>query len=122
MGTFWSSPPPEDHYVWRPGAAPPRPPRARWPKVLGVLIAIGAQGTLYLGLRHMSIATMPAWAHLHAVRPMLPYPAIVPVDLVHDTRLKAAVDQAAVEAAPALPAPVMQPPPVVTLEAPEVGR
>jgi len=48
-----------------------------------VLVALGAQGTLYLALRHMATATMPAWAHHHLARTgPLPWQPLVPVELV----------------------------------------
>lgn len=48
-----------------------------------MLVALGAQGTLYLALRHMATATMPAWAHHHHARPgPLPWQPLVPVELV----------------------------------------
>lgn len=47
-----------------------------------MLVALGAQGTLYLALRHMATATMPAWAHHHARPALLPWQPLVPVELV----------------------------------------
>ena len=54
-----------------------------WPRIAGVLVALGAQGALYLALRHLATATMPAWAHHHHQAGPLPWPSVVPVDVVH---------------------------------------
>lgn len=119
MRLFRSRLPAEDHYVWRPGAAPARPPRPLWPRILGVSIAIAAQIGLYLMLRRIAIATMPAWAHVHAhhARPMSPYPSIVGVDVVKGSPGPA-------NAAPpsSLPPPVLSDVPVVPVAPPDLGR
>ena len=111
--------PAEDHYVWRPGAPPARPPRPLWPRILGVSIAIGAQIGLYLMLRRIAIATMPAWAHIHAhhARQAAPYPSIVGVDVVKGA-------SGPVDASPSvpLPSPVLQDVPVVPVAPPDLGR
>jgi len=55
----------------------------------GIVVALAAQGSLYLTLRHMATAHRPAWAdHLH--RPTdNPWPSSVQVDVVHGARAKA---------------------------------
>ncbi len=111
--------PAEDHYVWRPGAPPARPPRPLWPRILGVSMAIGAQIGLYLMLRRIAIATMPAWAHVHAhhARQTAPYPSIVGVDVV-----KGAAGPADASPPLSLPAPVLRDVPVVPVTPPDLGR
>ncbi|MBE7211685.1 MAG: hypothetical protein INR65_11765 [Gluconacetobacter diazotrophicus] len=50
--------------------------------LLGITLAVCAQGALYLGLRHASVASLPAWAHgLHRSGPA-PWPSLVTVDVV----------------------------------------
>lgn len=107
---------PASHYVWTPGAPPAKPPRAAWPRAAGVLVAIAAQVALYLALRHLAIATMPAWAHHRALHHgLLPWPAIVTADVLHGPATLDTTDL------PALPAPVLSPVRPVELPPPELG-
>lgn len=85
--------------------------------MLGVVVAIAAQGALYLALRHLATAYMPAWAHhLHHRQGPLPWPTLVGVDVVKEK--SAPVDP---HAAPALPPPVLMRPPVVVVPPPELA-
>jgi len=59
----------------------------------GIVVALAAQGSLYLTLRHMATAHRPAWAD-HLPRPAdNPWPSSVQVDVVHDGRAEAAAPQ-----------------------------
>lgn len=86
-------------------------------RLLGVVVAILAQVGLYLALRHLATAYRPAWADLH--RPVhvaaLPWPTLVPVDVVHGP-----VNTPKVLGAPALAAPMLIAPPVVDLVPPDL--
>jgi hypothetical protein len=110
---------PEAHYAWRPGAPPPRPPRAAWPRAAGVVLAIAAQGALYLSLRHVATAHWPSWAH-HHVRPgPLPWPTLVPTDIVKGGSV--AGNGPLVPPPPVLPSPVLSPAPEIPIPAPDLG-
>lgn len=107
---------PASHYVWTPGAPPAKPPRASWPRAAGVLVAIGAQVALYLALRHLAIATMPAWAHHRALHHgLLPWQAVVTADVVQGAPIQG------IKEVPSLPAPILSPVKLVELPPPELG-
>ncbi len=79
-------------------------------------LAILAQGALYLGLRHVAVATWPSWAHRRpAAHGSLPWPAVVSTDIVAGTR-------EAGEAPPLPPPTLMPPPPPVALPVPDLNR
>ncbi|MGI4747813.1 MAG: hypothetical protein ACRYGI_19770 [Janthinobacterium lividum] len=84
-------------------------------RLLGVIVAILAQVALYLALRHLATAYRPAWADLH--HPVhvaaLPWPTLVPVDVVHGP---AAAPKAG--STPALAVPTLITPPVIDLPPP----
>ena len=81
-------------------------------------IAIAVQVGLYLSLRHLATAYMPAWAHHqhHAVAGPLPWPSLVPADIV-----KGAGTDPALALPPALPAPMLSPAPIVVLPPPSLS-
>ena len=78
-------------------------------------VAIGAQIGLYLMLRHIAIATMPAWAHSlghHHAAPVSTGPVVVGVDVVAAAKAPSPV------ASPPFPAPPMQAVPLVPVPPP----
>ncbi|NPD69274.1 hypothetical protein HN018_02620 [Lichenicola cladoniae] len=87
-------------------------------RLLGVVVAILAQVALYLALRHLATAYRPAWADLH--HPVhvtsLPWPTLVPVDVVHGPT---GIPKS--PGAPALTAPTLIVPPVIDLPPPALG-
>ena len=99
--------------MWRPGAPPARPPRAAWPRAAGIALAIAAQGALYLGLRHVAVATWPSWAHHRpGSHGPAPWPKVVSTDIVPGMREAGRV--------PPLPAPALMPAPLVLLPVPDL--
>ena len=82
---------------------------------MALAAAVAAEAGLYAGLHQISNVSMPAWTH-HATRPdVLPWPTIVGVAVV-----KPGAAPTAVSNVPALPTPVLSPPPAVVLEPPEL--